>query len=111
MPTIGSQLGQLRPADTTAASIYSPGASTETRLMQLVVCNTSGATAKFRFFIDDDGTTYDETSALFWDETAPTDSTLIFDLGQYMNDSSGNAAVRTSVNSALTFTLSGLEKT
>ena len=79
--------------------------------MQLVVCNTSAAAATFRFFIDDDGTTYDESTALFWDENIPVGQTLIFDMSQYMDNSSGNAAVRSDTANALTFTLSGTEKT
>lgn len=111
MATVGSQLGQLRPANTTAASLYSPAASTETRLTQLVITNTSGAAATYRLFIDDDGTTYDETTSIAWDVAIAADTFVIIDLGQYMNDSTGNFAVRTSVADALTFTLSGLEKT
>ena len=33
------QLGQLRPADTIAASIYSPAASTTTVVKNIIICN------------------------------------------------------------------------
>ena len=63
------QLGQTRPSNTTATSIYSPGSSVTAVVRNIHCCNTSGATATFRIFVDDDGTTYDETTALFWDVT------------------------------------------
>jgi hypothetical protein len=103
------QLGQARPANTTAVSIYSPGASVTGIVKNIVVCNTSGASATMRLFLDDDGTTYDETTALFWDVQLDADSSLQLDGHWGMNDSSGNLAVRTDTNDALTFTVHGVE--
>lgn len=112
MATTGSQLGQARPANTSAVSIYSPAASTETRLKQLIIANTGTVAATYRVFIDDDGTTYDATTAIAWDAPIAVGSEpQIIDLDQYMNDSTGNIAVRASVADTVTFTLSGLEKT
>ena len=105
------QLGQLRPANTTAASLYSPGASTTTIAYTLVVCNTSAASAKYRIFHDDDGTPYYETTALFWDIPIATDTTDTIEIKISANDANGNIAVRTDTNSALTFTLYGAEIT
>ena len=103
------QLGQLRPANTTAASLYSPPASTTALLTVLSIANTTADEAKFRLFIDDDGTTYDETTAIAWDVRILAETFRHIKLGHSMNDSSGNFAVRTDTNSALTFTLSGEE--
>ena len=105
------QLGQLRPVNTTAATLYSPAASTEAVIRTLVVCNTSGSAAKYRIFLDDDGTTYDETTALFWDIALPADTTDTIEIRITMNDSIGNLAVRTDTNSAITFTAMGDELT
>ncbi len=105
------QLGQLRPANTTAASLYSPAASTTAIIKTIVICNTSGAAATFRIFQDDNGTTYDETTALFWDHTIAADTTIQADVFLAMNNSSGNLAVRTGVGNALTFTCAGAEIT
>ncbi len=109
----GSQLGQLRPGDTTAAAVYSPAASTEAQITAIHIANTSATPARFRLFHDDDGTTYDETTALYWDVLVPVGDaiSIFFDRGFFMNDSTGNLAVRTDIASALTFTVSGLEKT
>lgn len=110
MATTSKQLGQLRPADTNAASIYSPAASTDAVGLSLKVCNTTGTDATCRVFHDDDGTTYDETTALFYDVNAPANQTLTLGIGSMDNDA-GNIAVRSSTSSALTFTLYGTEMT
>jgi hypothetical protein len=110
MAVNGSQLGQLRPANTTAASVYSPAASIETRVTAITVCNTSGAAATFRIFHDDNGTTYDQTTALYYDVPIAADDTVTLEVFILMNDATGNLAVRTSVNDALTFTAYGFEK-
>lgn len=111
MGHILKQLGQLRPANTTAASLYSPGASTEAVIQTIIVCNTSGAAATYRIFVDDDGTTYDQTTALYYDIPLAADATDNIEVKIAMNDTNGNLAVRTSVNNAITFTAFGEEFT
>lgn len=103
------QLGQLRPANTTAASLYSPGAGITAIVKSVWICNTTGAGVTFRIFVDDDGTTYDETTALFWDVTIEGNTTVELDTFMALDDSAGNLAVRTSSASALTFTAFGAE--
>lgn len=105
------QLGQLRPANTTAASLYSPGASTTAIIKSIVVCNTTGGAPAFRIFIDDDGTTYDETTAHYYDAVMEANETLQIDTFWAMNGSSGNLAVRTDTANAITFTAHGVEIT
>ena len=105
------QLGQLRPANTTAASLYSPGVSTTTIIKTITVVNTGGVNAKYRIFVDDDGSTFDESTALFWDTELISGETDAIDLFFAMNNSSGNLGVRTSVANALTFTAFGAEIT
>lgn len=101
------QLGQLRPADTNAASLYSPGAGEEVTINSLVVSNTSGSAATFRIFLDDNGSTYDETTSLAWDISLPADSIYKHPGVITMNDSTGNLAVRSGTANALTFTAHG----
>ncbi len=107
MAEIGAILGQSRPGDTTAVTIYSPASGEHTKITRIVVCNTSSGTQKFRIFLDNDGTTYDETTALFWDVTTPTDTTVEIEGDWWMNNASGNLAVRTDSASAFTFTVFG----
>lgn len=104
------QLGQLRPANTTAASLYSPSSGVQTVVKSIVVSNSSGSNAACRIFVDDDGTTYDETTQIVWDVTiSSASSPLTIEINICMNNSSGNLAVRTDTASALTFTAFGME--
>ena len=104
----GQQLAQLRPANTTAASIYAPRSQFRIEIRKFVICNTSGSAATFRIFHDDNGSTYDETTALFWDSPIDAGETVTIEEEFWMiGRSQGNVAVRTSVSNALTFTLYG----
>jgi hypothetical protein len=105
------QLGQLRPTDTTAASLYSPGSSTTWVAKSLIVCNTTGSAATFRIFHDEDGTTYDETTALYFDKSVPANDSIEVSLFLAGSNSSGNVAARTDTANALNFTLYGAEIT
>ena len=103
------QLGQARPANTTAVSLYSPGTGVTAIIKGVFIANTTGTAAKFRLFVDDDGTTYDESTALYWDASVPANSTVEICTFMAMNNASGNMAVRTDTASALTFTAFGAE--
>lgn len=104
------QLGQLAPANTTAASIYSPpDASTTGIIKTIVICNTTATSAKFRIFFDDNGTSYVAGTALFYDVPIEANSTVEIDTFLAMSDNTGNLAVRTDTADALTFTVFGAE--
>ena len=105
------QLGQLRPANTTAASLYSPAASTTAIIKTITVANNTGSAATYRIFMDDDGTTYDQSTALFYDISLAANSTDVLDSFLAMNNSSGNLAVRVGTANAITFTAFGAEIT
>lgn len=109
------QLGQATPADTSAVSIYSPASGVvDTTIDALFVANTSSGNKTFRVFLDDDGTTYDTTTALFYDVAVVANATNNILSGAsplYMNNSSGNLAVRSSSANDLTFTVFGVERT
>ena len=104
-----AQLAQARENSTNAVSIYSPGAG-ETVQVLLKIANTSGAAALVRVFHDNDGTTYDERTALVWDFSL--DAGLFLPVGGiFMNNAAGNLAYRSSVANALTATVYGIVKT
>ena len=104
------QLGQARENSTNAVSIYSPAVNTETIIKSIIITNTSGASATVRMFIDSNGTTYDETTAIAWDVDIPIDGVWDREVTMCMNDSTGNFAYRSSVANALTITLNGVEQ-
>ena len=103
------QLSQARPGDTNAVSLYSPADNVTTIIKSIYVTNTTGNTPTFRIFVDDDGTTYDQTTALYYDKATAANDTLKIETFICMNNSSGNIAVRSSANSELTFTAFGTE--
>ena len=105
-------LGQLRPANTTAASLYSPAANVIGIVESVHVCNQTGTAATYRIFIDNDGTTYDETTALEFDKSCPANNSAQHTFppnGLPMADDAGNIGVRTGTANALTFTAWGYE--
>ena len=107
--TLAVILAQSRPSDTTAVSAYSPSASAITEITKILVCNTTGNTPTFRIFLDNDGTTYDQTTALYYDTAMSANGTTTIEGSLWMNNSSGNLAVRTSAGSEITFTIFGAE--
>lgn len=108
------QLGQARENSTNAVSVYSPPAGAQTIIKTILITNTSGASATVRVFVDDDGTTYDESTAIVWDAQVPVNDTLSVTYQSdtlAMNNSAGNLAYKSSVANALTITVFGLEIT
>ena|SRR3990167_4320370 len=105
----GKELGQARPGDTNAVSIYSPPANIRTEITKIVIANTTGTAATFRIFIDSNGTTYDQTTAIAYDISLAANDSVETTGSYWMTSSSGNLAVRTGTLSALTFTAYGIE--
>lgn len=109
MAHVIKQLGQLRPAAATPTSIYSPAANTETLVHNVIVCNTSASSAKYSIFADDNGTTYDESTALAFEIVLAAKTTELFEVKICMDDSTGNLAVESDITDAITFTANGQE--
>jgi hypothetical protein len=105
-------LGQLRPANNTAASLYAPAGNKKGFIEVIVVCNTTANPETFRVFYDSDGTTYSQVTALYYDFPIDPNETFIisFEGLSIPITSAGNLAVRTSTGDALNFTAFGKEK-
>jgi hypothetical protein len=83
-----------------------------TEITRIVVCNTAATTESFSVFHDDDGTTYDQTTALFYGVTSMPGTTTVIDspaegLG-FVVKATGTIGIKSSTASALTFTLYGV---
>lgn len=102
------QLAQSRVNGTSAVSLYSPGASETAIIRNIWIANTSGAAATYRLFVDDDGTTYDATTAIAYDVNVDSGEIVKLEVFIPMNVDAGNFAARSSVSDALTFTLFGV---
>ena len=105
------QLAQARENSTNAVTVYSRPADTTSIVKTLIVCNTSGAACTYRLFFDDNGNTYDESTALVWDQTLSANETIIIDTFLAMATASGTIGYRNSVANAITITLFGSEIT
>lgn len=101
-----SQLAQARENSTSAVSIYQCNDG-ETVQVFLKIANVSASPALLRIFHDDDGTTYDQSTALIYDLKIMPGELLEVD-HIFVNDSSGNVAYRSSVANALTATVYGV---
>lgn len=104
------QLGQLRPANTTAASLFTPGEAKEYRIYLIVVTNVSAGAAKASIFHDKDGTTYDQTTALVYEHSISAGSSpleLEYRHGISGYEAAGNLGVQTDTANALNFTCYG----
>lgn len=104
-------LGQIRPSSLDPVSLYSPGANTNTIIKVIYVCNTTSSATSFRIFVDDTGSSYDETTALFYDVILAANTTVEIATYIAMNNQLGNIGVRTADVDALTFTIFGAEIT
>jgi hypothetical protein len=106
----GFQIAQNRPSGTTATSVYT--ATMITEVTRIIICNTTSSAADFSLYHDDDGSTFDETSALHFAQTVPPYSTVTIEAGNMgaglMVTGSGQIGVQTSTSNALTFTLYGI---
>ena len=104
------QLAQARENSTNAVSIYSPAVNIKSAVIKtIILCEQAGAVATFRIFLDTNGTTYDQTTAMYYDVTLQANETMQIDTYWPMNDSTGNLAYRSSVANAITITVFGLE--
>lgn len=104
------QLGQLKPANTTAASVYSPAVTVTSAIIKTVmIVNVTNLTAAYSIFQDDNGTTYDESTALAWKVQLDGNSHVQLDGFYPMNNASGNLAVQTDSANYLCFTCWGAE--
>ena len=105
------QLGQSRPSGTVAASIYSPPADTTAIIKTIIIANVGSGSVDASLFCDDDGTTYDESTAIYWEVSIANGNTTIINTYICMDDASGNFAIQSSIGNDLTFTIFGVEIT
>jgi len=96
------QIFQHRENSTNAASVYSPGSGETVIIKTIIACNTSGSAATLDIYHDDDGSTYDESTALIWQYNIPLTGGVTILENIMMNDSSGNLAMKSSVANAIT---------
>lgn len=110
MPYTHQQLGQIRPSSAnTPTQLYAAKSGIESTISSILVCNTSGASATFKMYNDDDGTDTDESTAIYWNITVEANQTLEITPKIMLRDADGEVSAESSVANALTFTAYGAE--
>lgn len=104
-----TQLGQARENSTNAVSVYSPASGVRGIIKNISLCNTTASMVTFRIFLDNNGTTYDQSTARYYDAPLPGNSTLELIVWWPMADSTGNLAYQSGVANAITITVDGVE--
>lgn len=106
------QLAQVRPSSNTAVSAILKPKRRKLVIKNIQVVNTTSSSAKYSLYLDRDGTTYNETTAIAFNEAVAANTTV---LREYINglpfdpDTAGNFAVQTDTGNAFTFTIDGVE--
>lgn len=101
----GRILGQAEGTQT-ATSIYSPPGEAEPLFITVFVCNYTGSNRTYQIFLDDDGTTYNTDTAIYFDVTVSANTTDRLPIG-VMANTAGNLAVEADTDKAVTFTVVG----
>lgn len=111
----GKQLAQSHPLVTTATQVYSvPSDVSETEVETIFIANTQPNELFVSVFHDNDGTTFDDTTALIFNVRLPKETSLILTGGgrpllRMSADTSGNLAVQTDKADEATFSVYGQE--
>lgn len=109
------QLNQVRPLDTSFVTAYTAGTE-ETLITSIYVANTTNSKVDYSICLDVDGTTFNESTALFWEVEVDANNTILVE-GNFplthintngiSTPTQGSLAVKSSTANALTFTING----
>lgn len=102
-------LSQLHPSDITATTAFTVSDGYTNIITTIHVCNTSLNDLMFSIYLDDDGTTYDKTTALYYDVPISAKETVQIQTHVGMNTVGGSIGVKGSAGASLTFTINGVE--
>lgn len=105
------QIAQSRVTGTSALKLFkltdlSP-TPTKVHIKNFIVCNSTSTDLSFSAYHDKDGTTYDETTCLFFSTKIVANSTIQQTLDLGMVGINENFAVKSSLSLGLTYTLYG----
>lgn len=101
-------LNKLRPSGTTAELIFSPRTGEQVILKSLYICNLSAVDIEYSIYFDNDGATYDETTAIAFSTPIQANTTEIVEIEIPARNSAGGLAVQTSSADDINFMLFGI---
>lgn len=103
-------LAQVRPSGTSLTQLFAPTPGIPALISAIHVCNTSGAARTMQACIDDDGTTWSEVTAIYWDKSVDADDAFTINFHDDLNlEYPGSVAGQTDSANGLTFTVFGKE--
>lgn len=102
-------LGQSQPG-VTPTTLYSVPASTVGIIKTILICNTGASDQTYQIFVDNDGSTYDATTAIHYDVPIAAKETRHLDLFIPFSTAGGTLGVQAS-STDVTFTVTGAEIT
>lgn len=104
------ELVQSRPSGTGAASVFQP--NSRAFIDTIFVTNVGTTNAKFSIYLDADGTTYTQATALYYQQNINVGTTVeIWMENGIPITSSGNLAVQTDTADVITFSVYGRDRT
>lgn len=107
-----TQLAQSRLSGTVAAKIFNIADLVENPgrvvVEHILISNSTGTDITFSLYHDKDGTTYDESTALYEAATACTYKTKQIDVNIGIENANENIAAKVDLSLGLTFTMYGV---
>lgn len=100
-------LGQVAPATTADAVLYTVPAVTAATISSVVICNTTASAATFRLAL---GVTTTAANCLYFDVSIPAYNTFVTTIGMTL-EAARTLNIKTGTANALTFTAFGVEVT
>jgi len=101
-------LGQVAPADTSNADLYTVPEGTQTTVSSLVVCNLTTSTPTFRVAVRPLGATVANEMYIYYDKVTVANDSRFIIIGITLSDTD-IVTVRSSAANQLAFTLFGVE--
>ena len=101
-------LGQVAPANTSNADLYTVPEDTQTTVSSLVVCNLTGNTPTFRVAVRPLGATVANENHIYYDKAMVANDSRFIIIGMTLSDTDV-VTVRSSAANEIAFTLFGVE--
>ena len=103
------QLAQVRPSGTSAQSLFSPTNNDPYEVDLITVTNVAGVPITVSLFHDVDGTTYDQSTALIYQEVIQSPGFIEWEFERGLADyqKAGNVGIQVDIANGATFTAYG----
>lgn len=104
---ISRVLAQARPAGTAAVTAYTKASRQIVTITHIIIANTTGSSANYSLFMHTSGSTYDQTTALYYAVPLAANTSIKIDINATLEVASGTIGIQTGTGSALTFNIFG----